>query len=562
MREGPDFLRTDFRTPFSKISLEWLHHIEETMGEFIAHGGNGPEVRIGSKKVLVDGFDAESGIIYQFHGCFYHAHEICQDGDKPHPYRPGKTMRDVRQDTADMAEYLRGCGYQVVEMWECVWRQSPERQQQQQRESEPVAHDSLGRKPSEQDIINAVQNGTLFGLVYVDIRTPDHLKDRFAELPPIFKNTEVSREDIGDFMKAYAERTETLKKPTRLLISSYHATKILLATPLLKWYLDNGLEVTKVHTVIAYEPKACFGDVVKTISDARRQGDKSKDSAILAESMKLIGNSCYGKCAEDKRKHTTVHYADSRSATHLANSKLFKKMTMMQDDLFEVEEAKKRIVYDLPHHIAFFVYQYAKLKMLQLRYDFLDQYVDPTDFQMVEMDTDSCYMALSQENLEQVIKEPMRRQYYEDYHKWFPSLACDDHRSDFVNTKVTGRDWVQPECCKQRTKFDKRTPGLFKVEWEGEGIVALCSKTYYCFGEKEGDKISCKGIQKKRNNLTKEQYLTVLETQQNGIGVNKGFRALPTGHVYTYIQTRHGLSYLYPKRKVLDDGVSTIPLDL
>ena len=30
--------------------------------------------------------------------------------------------------------------------------------------------------------------------------------------------------------------------------------------------------------------------------------------------------------------------------------------------------------------------------------------------------------------------------------------------------------------------YDKRTPGLFKVEWEGLGIVSLCSKTYYCFG--------------------------------------------------------------------------------
>ena len=30
--------------------------------------------------------------------------------------------------------------------------------------------------------------------------------------------------------------------------------------------------------------------------------------------------------------------------------------------------------------------------------------------------------------------------------------------------------------CKHKA-YDKRKPGLFKVEWEGQGIVALCFKT-------------------------------------------------------------------------------------
>ena len=33
--------------------------------------------------------------------------------------------------------------------------------------------------------------------------------------------------------------------------------------------------------------------------------------------------------------------------------------------------------------------------MLQFYYDFLDKYLDRTDFQMCEMDTDSAYIAIS-----------------------------------------------------------------------------------------------------------------------------------------------------------------------
>lgn len=53
--------------------------------------------------------------------------------------------------------------------------------------------------------------------------------------------------------------------------------------------------------------------------------------------------------------------------------------------------------------------------------------------------------------------------------------------------------WFPRECCEDHKKFDKRTPGLFKEEWCGDAIIALCSKIYYCKGS-GGDKLSCKAV--------------------------------------------------------------------
>jgi hypothetical protein len=92
-------------------------------------------------------------------------------------------------------------------------------------------------------IVNAVKNDTLFGCVECDIHVPEHLKDKFSEMCPIFKNTEIRREDIGEFMKSYAEENNIMKQPRRSLIGSMVGKKIMLATPLLKWYLEHGLEV-------------------------------------------------------------------------------------------------------------------------------------------------------------------------------------------------------------------------------------------------------------------------------------------------------------------------------
>ena len=57
----------------------------------------------------------------------------------------------------------------------------------------------------------------------------------------IFKNAEINRADIGDHMRSYAEREGLMKTPRRSLIGSMHGKRILLATPLLQWYLNHGL---------------------------------------------------------------------------------------------------------------------------------------------------------------------------------------------------------------------------------------------------------------------------------------------------------------------------------
>ena len=45
-----------------------------------------------------------------------------------------------------------------------------------------------------------------FGYVPCDIEVPEHLRDYLSNFPSIFKNTVVSRNDIGDLMKEYAEK--------------------------------------------------------------------------------------------------------------------------------------------------------------------------------------------------------------------------------------------------------------------------------------------------------------------------------------------------------------------
>ena len=67
-----------------------------------------------------------------------------------------------------------------------------------------------------------IVEGNLFGIVECDISVPEHLKTYFAEMQPIFKNANISRDDIGEFMYSCAIKHDILKQPRRSLIRSYY----------------------------------------------------------------------------------------------------------------------------------------------------------------------------------------------------------------------------------------------------------------------------------------------------------------------------------------------------
>ena len=539
--------------PYGQMAVQWLTWEAAKNGCTIRHQVNGREKRIG--KLPVDGWCPESHTAYQFHGCYFHGCPKCYDHEETNTLN-GKTMGTLLENTRRNTAYLRR-HVETVEMWECDWKELRD---------EPDVKIFLDiprhRKwtMTEQQILAAVIDGTLFGMVECDIRVPEHLQDHFAEMQPVFKNVTVTRDDIGPFMRQYAEENDIMSAPRRMLVGSFHGIKLLFATPLLRWYLAHGLIVDRVYQVVEYEPNPCFQRFGESVSAARRAGDSDPEKAIIADTMKLLGNSGYGKTVTNVDRHHDVKYCTEVGTSALINNKRFRQLDVVTDDAYEIEMNKSVVKYTLPLHIGFFVYQYAKLRMLQFYYDFVDRYIERPLFQYCEMDTDSAYIALAGDTIDDLVTSEHREHYFRNRSQWLPAECCDDHEEEYVCARIAGRSWTATEsCCLARKAFDKRTPGLFKVEWRGNGFIGLCSKTYYCFGAT--DKYSTKGLSKRQNVINKDAFLAVLTNRRSGSGVNRGFRVRDSS-VMTYIQEKAALTYSYGKRKVLAGGLSTAPLEL
>ena len=396
--------------PYGQMAIQWLTRESDRTGCTIRHQGNGREKRIG--KLPVDGWCAETRTAYQFHGCFWHGCPKCHtDPEETNP-KNNKTMAELLADTKKHTTYLRR-HVKVVEMWECDWK----------RERDPPRRQKW--KMTQQQIITAVVDGTLFGMVECDVRVPEHLQYHFAEMQPIFKNTTVKRDDIGPFMRQYAEEHDIMSTPRRMLVGSFHGIKLLLATPLLRWYLAHGLVVDRVYQVVDYEPNPCFQRFGESVSAARRAGDADPEKAIIADTMKLLGNSAYGKTVTNIDKHRDVRYSTEVGTSSHINNKRFRQLDVVTEDAYEITSNKVRLTYDLPLHIGFFVYQYAKLRMLQFYYDSIDRYVERSLFQYCEMDTDSAYIALAGDSIDDLVSAEHREHYFKHRSEWLPAECCD-----------------------------------------------------------------------------------------------------------------------------------------
>ena len=208
-------------------------------------------------------------------------------------------------------------------------------------------------------LMQEIKSRSLFGYVQCDLKVPEHLKAYFANFQPFFKNTVVSRNNIGDLMKEHAKKEGTMSQPRRMLISSFHLKTGTITTLLLLYYLHLGLEYTKIHQFVHYTPKKCFSSFVQSAVNAQRQEDENLNSSVEAETMKFLANSSYGYHIMDRSRHTVTKYLNDGKTHNSINNKLFKRLTFITDQLYEVERVKSEIEHREPILVGFFFLQYA-----------------------------------------------------------------------------------------------------------------------------------------------------------------------------------------------------------
>lgn len=244
-------------------------------------------------------------------------------------------------------------------------------------------------------MLQAIAHGEVYGFAVIDIQTPTHiiekhLSDSFL-FPPIIKREKLDESYLSNFMKTrYEEENKKLDMET--VIQGYHGQDVFAITPLIQFWLRQGLQVTNIKHFVQYQAGKILEPFAKTVTKLRTEATFDGDEA-KATSAKLTGNSGYGKCGECVlRHHNTKVVVDQDKMIKEVESAF----TMDQNEIinesenlvaWEIKQRKRKVTDSKPVHFSNAILQTSKLLFLEFMYWFYD-HVQPGSFRTCYADTD------------------------------------------------------------------------------------------------------------------------------------------------------------------------------
>ena len=245
----------------------------------MTHGWNSKEVQI--DRFYVDGWAMVDGrqIIFEYNGCAFHSCERC------------KTIRRPKNEDERKEFFKNLPNSHVVSISGCEWHEQKfeiDFQSYTPRISPLLFKDNLAGP----QFIKYILEESINGFMVVDIsRTADAQKWMDVNWPPLFQKDEISYADLPEWMQPLYEENDF---PKETIVQKMNAKKILLHTKFIKFYLQNGFTIDKIHKFYEYEGAKCFKNVFTKVYRARVEATEAKDE-MKATAVKLVSNSMYGQ---------------------------------------------------------------------------------------------------------------------------------------------------------------------------------------------------------------------------------------------------------------------------
>jgi hypothetical protein len=343
-------------------------------------------------------------------------------------------------------------------------------------------------------------------------------------------------------MKANGLKTDQPERKLTQMIDTHGEFHVFYSVYLYFLIDTCGFVIDDVERLHVFSSHRSFNEFA-TQTMARRQKailekDKVKD---LFNKIALNGAYGYDLMNEANYRKTKVVNKHKCFLAHLTPH--FRHSEKLGEDCYLVESVAKSFNCKTCIHEGVATLDVAKMLYLNFIYNFMYKCLDMDRIHVVELDTDSLYLAIAgngNKGFQDVIKD-------KDFY-----MANIGHylTSDFYGVNK------QFDTQLEKMMFDKRFGGL-AIEKESKNIVALASKLY-CIWDEDKETSKAKGCHQR---FTHQAYLDVLEQGLVVNGTNHTLRMKDgqMSHVSTY---KRAISCIYTKMKVSSDGSFCSPLFL
>ncbi len=96
-------------------------------------------------------------------------------------------------------------------------------------------------------------------------------------------------------MREFVETNKRSKRSTEGLVCCNKVERHFFTTDMMRFWMDNGIQVEKIHKFYEYKPSTSVSKFVDTVTKHRRAADDDPALKCAGENFKLCGNSTYGE---------------------------------------------------------------------------------------------------------------------------------------------------------------------------------------------------------------------------------------------------------------------------
>ena len=387
-KRGGFFSKSSMAPGVSYAQIQWLLFIDEKDERLVKEDGSRARLEHAYFRgeydfhgYKIDGYAEVNGqkIFYEFLGCYWH--KGCTNCGR----YPGEDPEWIEK-----SNYLKRHGT-LVSMRECVWL---EKVKTIRSIETPYLPQILSKYSNQKTLLDGIRSEKIFGFAVCDVTCPNEVFEKIKSInfPPVIRRGIIDEDLLSPYM-AERCRAREYKMPQKTLIQTYNGQQLLLYTPVIKFYMDLGLEISNITKFIQFKAARPLEPFVKKITEGRIEACEN-DNAPLELAYKIIGNSGYGKLGEAVARYTTTKIGDDNFHRKQSRSAFFKSENILtQEDgdheLIEISMTPKTVDDDKPIAMATAILQNSKLHFLKFVYEVLWKFLKPDSFRLNYADTDS-----------------------------------------------------------------------------------------------------------------------------------------------------------------------------
>jgi hypothetical protein len=261
----------------------------------------------------------------------------------------------------------------------------------------------LNNKEIEQLDLNEYDDNGRKGLALeVTLEYPQELHDEHNDYCLAVEKICIAEKNLSPYQKSLLTNCELKynEKIPKLIPHLGTHKKYVVHYRNLKYYLEKGLILKKVHRALKFKQAAWLRKFIDFNTEKRRLS-KSK---VETDLFKLFNNSVFGKTMQNNRKQMIIKIVNTgEEAQRLIRRPEFQKYNVINDNLCTFVMQKRVVNLDRPIYCGFACLDLSKLFMYQFHYEKMKRWygkklgllMTDTDSLCYEVETDDVYLDLA-----------------------------------------------------------------------------------------------------------------------------------------------------------------------